>query len=109
MAVNDDASVQRLKGANRPITPLQDRMAVLAGLAAVDWVVAFSEDTPQRLIERVSPDILAKGGDYTVAQIAGAQHVLDQGGEVKIIDFQEGLSTSAIIKTIQEQSTTEER
>lgn len=107
VAVNDDDSVRRLKGDDRPINSLQDRMAVLAGLASVDWVVAFSEDTPQRLIERVSPDVLAKGGDYTVEQIAGAQHVLDEGGEVKIIEFQEGCSTSAIIKTIEQRASKE--
>src|SRR5690606_24580914 len=71
VAVNDDASVTRLKGASRPITPLEDRMAVLAGLAAVDWVVPFAEDTPAQLIERLLPDVLVKGGDYSVEQIAG--------------------------------------
>ncbi len=100
VAVNDDASVARLKGPSRPIVPLEDRMAVLAGLASVDWVVAFSEDTPARLIERVGPDVLVKGGDYRVEQIAGHESVLARGGEVKILPFVEGRSTSAIVARI---------
>lgn len=100
VAVNDDASVRRLKGAQRPINPLEHRMAVLAGLAAVDWVVPFSEDTPARLIERLGPDVLVKGGDYTVEQIAGHQAVLARGGEVKILPFVAGRSTTGIIERI---------
>lgn len=100
VAVNDDASVARLKGANRPVVTLQDRMAVLAGLAAVDWVVPFSEDTPARLIEQIGPDILVKGGDYLVEQIAGHETVLARGGEVRILPFVDGRSTSSIIERI---------
>ena len=73
VAVNDDASVARLKGAGRPINPLADRMAVLAGLAAVDWVVPFGEDTPEVLVGEVLPDVLVKGGDYRPENIAGAR------------------------------------
>src|SRR5699024_7072184 len=72
VAVNDDASVTRLKGPQRPINPLQQRMRMLAGLAAVDWVVPFAEDTPARLIGELRPDVLVKGGDYDVLEIAGA-------------------------------------
>jgi D-beta-D-heptose 7-phosphate kinase/D-beta-D-heptose 1-phosphate adenosyltransferase len=100
VAVNDDASVARLKGPTRPITPLEDRMAVLAGLAAVDWVVAFSEDTPAALIEMLEPDVLVKGGDWQVDQIAGADSVLRRGGDVRVIDFKPGRSTTGLIEAI---------
>lgn len=108
VAVNDDASVQRLKGPERPINPLEHRSAVLAGLAAVDWVVPFSEDTPARLIEAVAPDVLVKGGDYTVEQIAGHESVLARGGEVKILPFLEAHSTTGIIRTIRKRMQAEE-
>ena len=97
VAVNDDASVRQLKGASRPINPLAERMAVLAGLASVDWVVPFSEQTPQRLICRLLPDLLVKGGDYQPEQIAGGECVVAAGGEVVVLDFLEGCSTSAIV------------
>ncbi|SHH93450.1 bifunctional D-glycero-beta-D-manno-heptose-7-phosphate kinase/D-glycero-beta-D-manno-heptose 1-phosphate adenylyltransferase HldE [Ferrimonas marina] len=103
VAVNDDESVRRLKGDGRPVNSVDRRMAVLAGLGAVDYVVPFSEDTPQRLIARVLPDILVKGGDYEVEQIAGHREVLDNGGEVKILGFEDGCSTTAIINTIRQQ------
>lgn len=103
VAVNSDASVKRLKGEGRPINAASERMAVLAALAAVDWVVEFSEDTPQRLIEALTPNVLVKGGDYTVDQIAGADHVLAQGGEVKVLQFVEGISTTAIVNQIRSQ------
>jgi D-beta-D-heptose 7-phosphate kinase/D-beta-D-heptose 1-phosphate adenosyltransferase len=100
VAVNDDASVRKLKGEGRPVNTLDDRMAVLGGLAAVDWVVPFSEDTPESLICEVLPDVLVKGGDYEPEQIAGARCVLDNGGEVKVLSFLEGRSTSSIIDAI---------
>lgn len=100
VAVNDDDSVRRLKGPARPITPLEDRMAVLAGLAAVDWVVPFSEDTPAALIERVLPDVLVKGGDYRPDEIAGGDAVTRNGGEVRVVSLKEGRSTSALIASI---------
>ncbi|MGH8224486.1 MAG: bifunctional heptose 7-phosphate kinase/heptose 1-phosphate adenyltransferase, partial [Woeseiaceae bacterium] len=98
VAVNDDASVKRLKGGSRPVNGLQDRMAVLAGLSAVDWVVPFSEDTPARLIRAVMPDILAKGGDYQPESIAGAADVIKNGGEVRILAYRDGYSSSSIIE-----------
>jgi len=104
VAVNDDASVARLKGPSRPITPLADRMAVLAGLAAVDWVVPFAEDTPARLIEQLGPDILVKGGDWKVDQIAGAQFVIANGGEVRVLQFKPGRSTTGLIDAIRGKS-----
>jgi len=100
VAVNDDASVRGLKGPSRPITPLDDRMAVLAGLAAVDWVVPFSEETPAALITRVLPDVLVKGGDYQADEIAGGTTVIENGGEVRVLSLKEGRSTSALIDAI---------
>lgn len=100
VAVNDDASVARLKGKDRPVVPLADRMSVLAGLAAVDWVVPFGEDTPERLICAVLPDILVKGGDYKPEEIAGAGCVTANGGQVRVLSFREGRSTSNLIEAI---------
>ena len=100
VAVNDDASVARLKGADRPINGIESRMSVLAGLRAVSYVVPFSEDTPARLIEAISPDVLVKGGDYAITEIAGHEHVLASGGEVVVLEFVEGFSTTATIKRI---------
>ncbi len=102
VAVNDDDSVRRLKGAPRPITPLADRMAVLAGLAAVDWVVPFAEDTPAAVVERVLPDVLVKGGDWRPEDIAGGDTVLANGGQVRSLGFREGRSTSALIRALRE-------
>jgi D-beta-D-heptose 7-phosphate kinase/D-beta-D-heptose 1-phosphate adenosyltransferase len=100
VAVNDDDSVRRLKGVSRPVNSLADRMAVLAGLASVDWVVPFSEDTPAELIAKVVPDVLVKGGDYRVEQIAGGDTVLKNGGEVRVLGFKPGRSTSALIDAL---------
>jgi D-beta-D-heptose 7-phosphate kinase/D-beta-D-heptose 1-phosphate adenosyltransferase len=100
VAVNSDASVKRLKGQGRPINNLQRRMAVLAGLASVCWVVEFDEDTPERLISEILPDILVKGGDYKVSEIAGAKQVLANGGDVRVLNFEDGVSTTNIIKNI---------
>lgn len=100
VAVNSDDSVKRLKGNGRPINSLDQRMRVLAALESVDWVVEFNEDTPQRLITDILPDVLVKGGDYKPSEIAGAQEVLAAGGEVNVLNFEEGCSTSNIIKTI---------
>lgn len=100
VAVNDDDSVARLKGPGRPINSLADRMAVLAGLAAVDWVVPFSEDTPEALISEVLPDVLVKGGDYRPETIAGARTVLARGGTVEVLSFHPGRSTSTIVEAL---------
>ena len=104
VAVNDDESVSRLKGAGRPINPLARRMAVLAGLASVDWVVPFGEDTPRELICAVKPDVLVKGGDYLPEQIAGHDCVRAAGGEVVVLDYVAGASTTGIISRIREES-----
>ena len=100
VAVNDDASVTRLKGEGRPVNPVAQRMAVLAGLRAVDWVVPFSEDTPERLICAVRPDVLVKGGDYRPQDIAGGGCVCEAGGEVVVLDYLAGFSTTAIIRAL---------
>ncbi len=100
VAVNDDDSVRRLKGHGRPINPLAQRMAVLAGLAAVDWVVSFSEDTPVRLIEAIGPDVLVKGGDYRLEEVAGHEEVLARGGQVRLLPFEGGYSTTGIVERI---------
>ncbi|MCP4300679.1 MAG: bifunctional D-glycero-beta-D-manno-heptose-7-phosphate kinase/D-glycero-beta-D-manno-heptose 1-phosphate adenylyltransferase HldE [Gammaproteobacteria bacterium] len=102
VAVNDDDSVRRLKGDSRPINALEDRLLVLAGLAAVDWVVPFSGDTPAALIARVLPDVLVKGGDYTPDEIAGAKEVLQNGGEVRVLSYRNGHSSSRIIDRLRD-------
>lgn len=103
VAVNSDASTKRLKGEERPINPLINRMIVLGALESVDWVVAFEEDTPQRLIAQVLPDLLVKGGDYKPEEIAGSKEVWANGGDVRVLNFEDGLSTTNIIKTIRSQ------
>jgi rfaE bifunctional protein nucleotidyltransferase chain/domain len=101
VAVNSDASVRRLgKGGDRPLNPLADRMAVLAGLAAVDLVVPFDTDTPRDLIAACLPDVLVKGGDYTAAMTAGASEVIAAGGKFVAIPFLSAHSTSALIEKI---------
>jgi D-beta-D-heptose 7-phosphate kinase/D-beta-D-heptose 1-phosphate adenosyltransferase len=98
VAVNSDASVRQLKGETRPINGLQERMTVLAALACVDWVVSFEEETPERLYCRLLPDVIVKGGDYSEAQVAGGDCVIKAGGEVRILLFVDGQSTTAMIK-----------
>ena len=103
VAINDDASVARLKGDGRPVNPIERRVAVLSALECVDWVVPFSEDTPERLICRASPDVLVKGGDYSPGEIAGHDCVERSGGEVVVLDYEAGCSTSDIIERIRRQ------
>ncbi|CNL30421.1 bifunctional D-glycero-beta-D-manno-heptose-7-phosphate kinase/D-glycero-beta-D-manno-heptose 1-phosphate adenylyltransferase HldE [Yersinia proxima] len=100
VAVNSDASTKRLKGEKRPVNPLDQRMIVLGALEAVDWVVPFEEDTPQRLIADILPDLLVKGGDYKPDEIAGSAEVWAAGGEVKVLNFEDGVSTTNIIQSI---------
>jgi D-beta-D-heptose 7-phosphate kinase/D-beta-D-heptose 1-phosphate adenosyltransferase len=104
VAVNDDESVRRLKGEDRPINSMSDRLAVLSGLASVNWVVPFAEDTPEELIAEVLPDVLVKGGDYRPDEIAGAECVLGNGGEVTVLAYRDGSSTSEIVDRIREGS-----
>ncbi|HRX70647.1 MAG: bifunctional D-glycero-beta-D-manno-heptose-7-phosphate kinase/D-glycero-beta-D-manno-heptose 1-phosphate adenylyltransferase HldE [Candidatus Competibacteraceae bacterium] len=100
VAVNADESVRRLKGADRPVNALWQRMRVLAGLTVVDWVVSFSEDTPERLIGAIQPDYLVKGGDNDPAHIAGNHAVWESGGQVVVMDYIEGCSTTGTIARI---------
>lgn len=97
VAVNDDASITRLKGPGRPINNVEQRMAVLACLGVVDAVVSFADDTPKRLLKLLQPDILVKGGDYTVDQVVGAEIVYAYGGDVRVLGMTKGISTTAII------------
>ncbi|WP_257283717.1 bifunctional D-glycero-beta-D-manno-heptose-7-phosphate kinase/D-glycero-beta-D-manno-heptose 1-phosphate adenylyltransferase HldE [Endozoicomonas sp. SESOKO1] len=103
LAINGDASVTRLKGEGRPINPVDRRMAVLAGLEAVDWVVSFDEDTPENLIRAIKPDVLVKGGDYSLDEVVGAPIVHEYGGEVKVLAFLENCSTTAIVDKIRDE------
>jgi len=100
IGLNDDASIQRLKGAMRPINPLQDRAAMLSALRSVDLVVSFADDTPQQLIATLLPDVLVKGGDYQPDAIVGASEVRENGGEVVVVPFLEGYSSTALIERI---------
>ncbi|MEZ8027205.1 bifunctional D-glycero-beta-D-manno-heptose-7-phosphate kinase/D-glycero-beta-D-manno-heptose 1-phosphate adenylyltransferase HldE [Enterovibrio norvegicus] len=100
VAVNTDESVRGLKGPGRPVNPTDRRMAVLAGLSAVDWVVPFAEETPQRLISEVLPSLLVKGGDYKPEDIAGGKEVIAAGGKVLVLNFEDGCSTTEIINSI---------
>jgi D-beta-D-heptose 7-phosphate kinase/D-beta-D-heptose 1-phosphate adenosyltransferase len=97
VAVNSDESVKMLKGDSRPINELQARMAVLAALECVDWVVSFAEETPERLYNRLLPDVLVKGGDYQICEVVGGEAVISNGGEVEILEFVDGHSTSKMI------------
>jgi D-beta-D-heptose 7-phosphate kinase / D-beta-D-heptose 1-phosphate adenosyltransferase len=101
VAVNADASVRRLKGEGRPINSEDRRMAVLAGLESVDWVLAFTEDTPERLLTSIRPDILVKGGDYRKEEVVGWEIVESYGGQVQALDFLDDCSTTAIVEKIQ--------
>jgi len=98
VGVNSDASVKRLKGDSRPVNNENARALLLASLIMTDAVILFEEDTPLNLINAVMPDVLVKGGDYTIDQIAGAKEVIANGGEVILADIVEGISTTAIIE-----------
>ncbi len=100
VGLNSDASVRRLKGDPRPLQKQNDRAVILLALRSVDYVVIFSEDTPEKLIKQISPDILAKGSDYQVHQIVGADHVRSTGGRVRRIPLRRGRSTSVIAKRL---------
>ena len=100
VALNSDDSVSRLKGEGRPVNNLQDRAEMLSYFSSVDWVVSFEEDTPSELIKLLSPDVLVKGGDYSPDEIVGSEYIKQQGGQVKVIPFVDGYSTSKIISSI---------
>ena len=101
VAVNSDASVRRLgKGTDRPVVDERSRAAVVAALECVDMVTIFDEDTPRELIAELRPDVLAKGGDYSEDEVAGADAVLARGGSVEIVPLVPECSTSALVKRI---------
>ena len=101
VALNSDASARRLgKGAGRPLNPLEDRMALVAGLGSVDAVTWFDDDTPAALIEALRPEVLAKGGDWRVEQIVGAEETLARGGRVVSIPFEHQRSSTALLEKI---------
>lgn len=100
VGVNSDRSVRQLKGRGRPVVPQQDRALVLAGLASVDYVTIFSEPTPQRLIERVQPDVLVKGADWGSGEIVGRDVVARRGGRVVRLPLIAGRSTTGLMKRI---------
>lgn len=101
VGLNSDASTKRLKGKNRPVNNEQNRALLLASLVMVDAVVLFDEDTPFELISSVMPDVLIKGGDYTVDTIVGAKEVIANGGSVEIIPLVDGLSTTSLLQKIE--------
>jgi len=103
VGLNSDASTTRLKGPGRPLNSEDARAAVLAALESVDLVVIFGEDTPGELIETLQPDVLVKGGDYTVDNVVGADFVQNRGGKVLIIPFLQGYSTTSIEEKIRSQ------
>ena len=104
VAINSDESVVRLKGPGRPINPVDRRMAVLAGLESVDWVVAFDSDTPELLLETLKPDVLVKGGDYDKESVVGWQIVESYGGTVQALSFFDDCSTTAIVEKVLEKN-----
>jgi len=98
VGINSDVSVKKLKGESRPINNQQSRAKILASLFLTDAIIIFEEDTPLELIKTIMPDVLVKGGDYKVEEIAGAKEVIANGGEVKLARIVEGISTTAIIE-----------
>jgi len=97
VGLNSDESVSRLKGPTRPVNNIDDRAFALASLRCTDLIVPFGEDTPLELIEFLQPNILVKGGDYTIESIVGAKETLQRGGKVEVLSFKEGYSTTSLI------------
>jgi len=102
IGLNSDESVQRLKGPGRPVNTIYDRAMALAALGFTDAIIVFSEDTPLQLIELLRPDVLVKGGDYTSEEIVGALEMEARGGEVAIISFVDGYSTTTFLDRLRE-------
>lgn len=100
VGVNSDASVKKLKGSNRPINSEGSRALVLAAFVMVDIVVIFDEETPLELIKKIAPEVLIKGGDYTIDTIVGAKEVISKGGRVEIIPIEEGYSTTGLLEKL---------
>jgi D-beta-D-heptose 7-phosphate kinase/D-beta-D-heptose 1-phosphate adenosyltransferase len=100
VAINEDASIQRLKGPSRPIFPLEERLEVLAAVGYIDYLVSFSQDTPQELIAALVPDVLVKGGDWALGEVVGRDEVEGAGGRVVVIPYLPGYSSTEIINKI---------
>ncbi|MFP4082994.1 MAG: D-glycero-beta-D-manno-heptose 1-phosphate adenylyltransferase [Candidatus Aminicenantes bacterium] len=100
VAVNDDGSVKKIKGSWRPIFPLGERMEILEAVDEIDYVVPFSDETPQEIIDALIPDVLVKGGDWKMGEVVGRDKVEEAGGRVVIVPYLEGHSTTEIIKKI---------
>jgi rfaE bifunctional protein nucleotidyltransferase chain/domain len=100
VAVNEDESVRKIKGESRPIFPLEERLEVLDAIEDIDYLISFSEETPQRVIAALLPDVLVKGGDWTAEEVVGKREVEKAGGRVVIIPYLEGRSTSEIVERI---------
>lgn len=107
VAINDDDSVKRLKGPSRPINSVEQRMMVLASLDIVDWVVSYTDDTPERLLHQIRPDVLVKGGDYAIDEVVGAEIVRAYGGDIRILGCVKGLSTTSLIERVTRQQPSE--
>ncbi len=103
VAVNTDESIRKIKGSNRPVNNLDHRMTVLAGLGVVDWVVPFADDTPERLLKLLQPEMLVKGGDYRIDQVVGADIVRSYGGDVRIMKHNITTSSTAILQQMNEE------
>jgi D-beta-D-heptose 7-phosphate kinase/D-beta-D-heptose 1-phosphate adenosyltransferase len=100
VAVNDDASIKKIKGTSRPIFPLKERIEILGAIEEIDYLTSFSEETPQKIIAQLLPDVLVKGGDWKPEQVVGKKEVEEVGGKVVIIPYLEGSSSSEIVKRI---------
>ena len=100
VGINSDESVKNLKGPSRPINSLSDRSLLLSELVCVDYVVSFKEQTPLKLIKMIMPDILVKGGDYTLDNVVGSKEVIDTGGKVELLKFHDGYSSTNYIDKI---------
>lgn len=100
VAVNSDASLRRLKGPKRPVFPLKERLEVLAAIEFIDVLTVFPQDTPQKILSLLRPDVLVKGGDWPLDQVVGRKEVEESGGRVVLIPYIEGLSTTELIKKI---------
>jgi len=100
VAVNDDSSIKKIKGTSRPIFPLKERIEILGAIEDVDYLTSFSEETPQKIIAMLLPDVLVKGGDWRPEEVVGKREVEKAGGEVVIIPYLEGCSSSEVVKRI---------
>jgi len=100
VAVNNDSSIRKIKGSGRPIFPLEERLEILESIEDIDWLVAFSQESPKKLIESLLPDVLVKGGDWLPEEVVGKQEVEEAGGKVIIIPFLSGHSSSEMVRKI---------